>query len=82
MKLELSYIRFNLKPAIYNSNVWRSCKSFYAADDCFNPSHNEDDRINPLTDYEGKKVVVYGKIKIYKGAPEVVIGSPSQIEVW
>ena len=42
----------------------------------------EDDRINPLTDYEGKKVVVYGKIKIYKGAPEVVIGSPSQIEVW
>ena len=42
----------------------------------------EDDRINLLTDYEGKKVVVYGKIKIYQGAPEVVIGSPSQIEVW
>jgi len=27
-------------------------------------------------------VIVYGKIKMYQGAPEVVIGSPSQIEVW
>ena len=42
----------------------------------------EDDRINPLTHYQGKEVVVYGNIKMYKGMPEVVIGSPSQIEVW
>ena len=42
----------------------------------------EDDSINPLTDYEGKKVVVYGKIQMYQGTPEVVIGSPFQIELW
>lgn len=42
----------------------------------------EDDGINPLTYYPGKEVVIYGKIKLYKGSPEVVIGSPSQIELW
>ncbi|MEK7841033.1 MAG: hypothetical protein AAB197_00030, partial [Deltaproteobacteria bacterium] len=42
----------------------------------------KDDRIDPLTHYQGKKVVVYGKIKMYKGSLEVIIGSPSQIEVW
>lgn len=42
----------------------------------------DDDRINPLTHYLGKEIVVYGKIKMYKGSPEVIIGSPSQIEVW
>ncbi|MBI5326964.1 MAG: thermonuclease family protein [Deltaproteobacteria bacterium] len=42
----------------------------------------EDDGINPLTYYKAKEVVVYGKLKMYKGTPEVVIGSPSHIEVW
>ncbi|MBI3399092.1 MAG: thermonuclease family protein [Deltaproteobacteria bacterium] len=42
----------------------------------------EDDGINPLSYYRGKEVVVYGKIKMYKGSPEIVIGSPSQIEAW
>ncbi len=42
----------------------------------------KDDRIDPLTHYQGKKVVVYGKIKMYKGNPEVIVGSPSQIDVW
>lgn len=42
----------------------------------------EDALINPLTHYLGKDVVVYGKVKMYKGSPEVIIGSPSQIEVW
>lgn len=42
----------------------------------------EDGGINPLTHYNGKAVVVYGKIKMYKGMPEVIVNSPSQIEVW
>lgn len=42
----------------------------------------KDDSIEPLTYYQGKKVVVYGKIKMYKGNFEVIVGSPSQIEVW
>lgn len=42
----------------------------------------EDNGINPLTYYKGKDVVIYGKIKMYKGNPEIVIGGPSQIEVW
>lgn len=48
-----------------------------------NDKKNFDDAaINPLTHYLGKDVVIYGKIKIYKGNPEIIIGSPSQIEVW
>ncbi|MBI5049008.1 MAG: thermonuclease family protein [Deltaproteobacteria bacterium] len=42
----------------------------------------EDAGINPLTHYQTKEVVIYGKVKMYKGTPEVVIGSPSHIEVW
>lgn len=41
-----------------------------------------DNGIDPLLYYQGKKVVVYGKIKMYKGNLEVIVGSPSQIEVW
>lgn len=41
-----------------------------------------DNGIAPVTYYQGKKVVVYGKIKMYKGKIEVIVGSPSQIEVW
>jgi len=41
-----------------------------------------DNGIEPLTYYQGKKIVVYGKIKIYKGTLEVIVGSPSQIGVW
>lgn len=42
----------------------------------------EDFQINPVNYYLDKQIVVYGKIKMYKGFPEIIIGSPSQIEVW
>jgi len=41
----------------------------------------QDLNINPLTHYLYKEVIIYGKIKIYKNFPEVIIGSPSQIEI-
>jgi len=37
-------------------------------------------KINPSTDYIGKKVKVYGKIRDYRG-PEIIIRHPSQIEI-
>lgn len=42
----------------------------------------DDFQINPANYYLDKQIVVYGKIKMYKGFPEIIIGSPSQIEVW
>jgi len=42
----------------------------------------DDFQINPADYYLNKQIVVYGKIKMYKGFPEIIIGSPSQIEVW
>ena len=41
----------------------------------------QDLNINPLTHYLDKEVIIYGRIKIYKNFPEVIIGSPSQIEI-
>lgn len=42
----------------------------------------DDFQINPANYYLDKQIVVYGKIKMYKRFPEIIIGSPSQIEVW
>jgi DNA/RNA endonuclease YhcR with UshA esterase domain len=33
------------------------------------------------TAYEGKVVVIEGKIKVYEGSPEIVLNTPSQIEL-
>lgn len=36
---------------------------------------------NPETYYLNKKVRVIGKIKLYKGKPEIILNSPSQIAI-
>jgi len=36
---------------------------------------------NPEEYYDGKKVRIYGKIKQYQGKPEIILKSPSQIEI-
>jgi exonuclease VII large subunit len=33
------------------------------------------------TAYEGKVVVIEGKVKLYQGSPEIVVNTPSQIEL-
>jgi DNA/RNA endonuclease YhcR with UshA esterase domain len=37
-------------------------------------------RFHDLSSLEGKTVTVKGKIKVYRGKPEIVLESPSQIE--
>ncbi len=37
--------------------------------------------INPVKDYFNKKVKIYGKIKMYKNASEIIIDVPDQIEI-
>jgi DNA/RNA endonuclease YhcR with UshA esterase domain len=34
-----------------------------------------------LQQYEGRTVAVSGKIALYKGEPEIIVNSPSQISV-
>ena len=35
----------------------------------------------PEIQYKGKTIYVYGLIELYKGSPEIVITSPSQIQI-
>lgn len=37
--------------------------------------------INPVKDYLNRKVRIYGKIKLYKGAPEIIVDVPEQIGI-
>jgi hypothetical protein len=44
------------------------------------PSANAAQFSNPQQ-YEGRTVSVFGKITLYKGKPEIIVNSPSQISV-
>ena len=58
---------------------WKTCFKAVVFQGDFDKWKNEADGIK--AGYEGKLVVIEGKIKIYKGSPEIVVSTPSQIEV-
>lgn len=39
------------------------------------------DRFTDLDRYQGQKVSVYGRIKMYRGRPEIIVNSPEQLTI-
>lgn len=58
---------------------WKTCFKAVIFRDDFEKWKDGADGIK--TAYDGKTVVIEGKVKVYKGSPEIVVNTPSQIEV-
>jgi len=58
---------------------WKTCTKAVVFKDDFEKWKGGADGIQ--RSFEGKVVVIEGKIKLYQGSPEVVVNTPSQIEL-